>query len=120
ATTVAPRGGDPRVYIQAMAASAENVSPSPGPAASTCAEETEKVLRWLDSPGVRMVAIDGQWTCPVHGAGGTRDNLNADLTAYHDVVSFDEPGDPGLRHRPSAPVLVVVPKTLAVAKSLVV
>ena len=119
ATTVAPRGGDPRVYIQAMAASAENVSPSPGPAASASAEETEKVLRWLDSPGVRLVTIEGEWTCPVHGAAGARDTLRADPTAYHDVVSFDEPNDPRLRHRPPAAPLVV-PKTLVGAKSLVV
>ena len=118
ATTVAPRGGDPGVYIQAMAASAENVSPSPGPAASASAEETEKVLRWLDSPGVRLVTIEGEWTCPVHGAAGARDTLRADPTAYHDVVSFDEPYDPRLRHRPPAAPLVV-PKTLVGAKSLV-
>jgi len=54
-----------------------------------------------------MVAIDGEWTCPVHGAGAARDNLDADPTAYRDVVSFDEPSDPGLRHRPPAAVLAV-------------
>lgn len=97
-TTVTPRGGDPRLYIDALAASAENVLPSPGPAASACAEETEKILHWLDSPDVRMVAIEGQWTCPVHGAGASRDDLEADPTAYRDVVSFDEPISTGLRH----------------------
>jgi DNA polymerase-3 subunit epsilon len=106
------------VYIEAMAASAENVSPSPGPAASASAEETEKVLCWLDSPGVRLVTIEGEWTCPVHGAGGARDTLRADPTAYHDVVSFDEPYDPRLRHRPPVAPLVV-PTTLVGAKSLV-
>ena len=104
-TTVTPRGGDPRVFVEALVASAENVGPSPGPAAS--AEETEKILRWLDSPGVRMVAIQGEWTCPVHGAGAARDTLDADPTAYRDVAGFDEPSDPGLRHRPLAPALMV-------------
>jgi len=104
-TTMTPHGGDPRPYIEALVASAENVGASPGPAAS--AEETEKILRWLDSPDVRMVTIDGEWTCPVHGAGAARDNLDADHTAYRDVVSFDEPYDPGLRHHPPAAVLVV-------------
>ncbi len=32
------------------------------------AEETEKILRWLESPGVRLVEVDGEWTCPVAGA----------------------------------------------------
>jgi len=106
-TTMTPHGGDPRPYIEALVASAENVGASPGPAASASAEETEKILRWLDSPDVRMVTIDGEWTCPVHGAGAARDNLDADHTAYRDVVSFDEPYDPGLRHHPPAAVLVV-------------
>ncbi|MBC7560572.1 MAG: DEDD exonuclease domain-containing protein [Dermatophilaceae bacterium] len=97
-TTVVPLGGDPRLYIEALTASAENVLPSPGHAASASAEETEKILRWLDSPDVRLVSIDGQWTCPVHGAGAARDSLAADPTAYRDVVNFDEPIDPGL-HR---------------------
>jgi DNA polymerase-3 subunit epsilon len=117
-TTLAPLGGDPRVYIEALAASAEHVGPSPGPAASASAEETEKILRWLDSPDVRIVAIDGEWTCPVHGAGAARDSLEADPTAYRDVVSFDEPGNPGLRHLPPAAVLVL-PKNLAPPRTLV-
>ena len=104
-TTVTPRGGDPRVFVEALVASAENVGPSPRPAAS--AEETEKILRWLDSPGVRMVAIEGEWTCPVHGAGAARDTLDADPTAYRDVAGFDEPSGPGLRHRPLVPALMV-------------
>ena len=110
-TTVAPRGADPRPYFEALAASAENVAPSPGPAASASAEETEKILRWLESTDVRMVAIDGEWTCPVHGAGAALDILNLDRTAYRDVVSFDEPSDSGLRHRRPAAVLVLA-KTL--------
>jgi DNA polymerase-3 subunit epsilon len=117
-TTVTPRGGDPRVYIEALAASAENVGPSPGPAASASAEETEKILRWLDFPDVRMVAIEGEWTCPVHGAGAARDALDADPTAYGDVVSFDEPSNPGLRHRPPDPLLVIS-RPLVGPKSLV-
>jgi len=106
-TTMTLPGSDPRAYVEALAASAEIVEPSPGPAASACAEETEKILRWLDYPNVRMVAIEGEWTCPVYGAGGAREALEADPTAYRDAVSFDEPGDPGLRYRPPAPGLVV-------------
>ena len=119
-TTVTPRGADPRPYIQALAASAESVAPSPGPAPSASAEETEKVLRWLESTDVRLIAIDGEWTCPVHGAGAARASLDPDLTAYREVVGFDEPSGPGLRHRPPAAVLVhpmtsVVPKALYAA-----
>jgi len=106
-TTMTPGGADPRLYIEALAVSAEIVLPSPGPASSASAEETEKILRWLDSPGVRIVAIEGEWTCPVNGAGAARDSLDADPTAYRDVVSFDEPIGPGLRHRRPGDLLVV-------------
>ena len=106
-TTMTPRGSDPALYIEALGVSAEIVAPAPGPAASASAEETEKILRWLDSPDVRMVAIDGEWTCPVHGAGAAHDALNAGPSAYRDVVSFDEPSDPGLRPRWPAPAVLV-------------
>jgi DNA polymerase-3 subunit epsilon len=98
-TTASPRGADPRLYLDALSASAENVVRTPGPASSASAEETEKILRWLESPGVRIVTIDGQWTCPVHGAGAARDSLEVDPAAYRDVVAFDEPSETGLRHR---------------------
>ena len=104
-TAVSPPGADPRPYVEALVASAENVEPVPGPAPSASAEETEKVLRWLESAGVRLVAIDGEWTCPVHGAGAARAALDPDATAYRDVVGFDEPTGPGLRHRPAAVAL---------------
>jgi len=102
-TTVSPRGADPRPYVDAMAATAEEVAPVPGPAPSAAAEETEKVLRWLESSGVRLVAVDGQWTCPVHGAGAAHAALDPDANAHRDVVGFDEPHDTGLRQRPQGP-----------------
>ncbi|MDQ1482810.1 MAG: polymerase subunit epsilon [Actinomycetota bacterium] len=106
-TTLTPRGCDPRPFIEALVASAETVGPSPGPSASASAEETEKILHWLDTPNVRLVAIDGEWTCPVHGAGAARANLEAGPDAYRDAVSFDEPRRSGLRHRPTLARLLV-------------
>jgi DNA polymerase-3 subunit epsilon len=47
--------------------------PAPLPAAHP--EETEQVLRWLEQPNVRLVHLDGTWTCPVHGAAGARERL---------------------------------------------
>ena len=114
-TTVAPCGADPGPYIEALAASAENVTRSPGPAPSASSEETEKILRWLESTGVRMVSIDGEWTCPVHGAGAAHASLDADHTAYHDAVDFDEPNRPTLRQRPPAAGLLL-PRTPVVPK----
>ena len=51
-----------------LRAGAETVVPGPGPVPAATAEESERVLRWLEQPGVRLVAVEGEWTCPVRGA----------------------------------------------------
>ncbi len=63
-----PRGADPMPYVDALRASAEIVPAPLPPAPAAIPEETDKILRWLDEPGVRIVDIDGAWTCPVGGA----------------------------------------------------
>ena len=74
-STTSPRGADPMPYIEALRASAEVVAPPLPPATAATAEESEKVLRWLESPGVRVVDVDGDWTCPVGGAAAVREEL---------------------------------------------
>jgi DNA polymerase-3 subunit epsilon len=53
----------------------------------------ECVLRWLDSPGVRLVEVDGTWSCPAHGAESVRRWIEA---AYRDTDSrkVDRAGRP--------------------------
>ena len=79
AAGVIPPGADAQAYVATLLLSAETVSPAPGPTPAATAEETEKILRWLESPGVRLVDVDGEWTCPV--AGATRH------LAIHDAVN---------------------------------
>ncbi|MET7284032.1 DEDD exonuclease domain-containing protein [Kribbella sp. NPDC005582] len=82
AAGISPRGTDPRRYLEMLRASAETVLPGIGPVATASPEEIDLVLRWLDQPGVRLVEMDGTWTCPITGAGRhlTRiDNASADL-----------------------------------------
>ncbi|MEI2775297.1 MAG: DEDD exonuclease domain-containing protein [Tetrasphaera sp.] len=67
-STRSPRGADPMPYVAALRASAEDVFPPAGPTPAAVVEETEKVLRWLEEPGVRLVDVDGEWSCPVGGA----------------------------------------------------
>ncbi len=90
-TTTSPRGADPMPYIAALTASAEVVAPGAGPLPAGTPEETEKVLRWLEAPGVRIVSLEGEWTCPVHGAGAARARLEPLAAAPRDAVGFDEP-----------------------------
>jgi DNA polymerase-3 subunit epsilon len=74
-SSVSPRGADPMPYVEALKASAEVVEPRPVPAPAATPEETEKILRWLETPGVRIVELDGLWTCPVGGAAAARERL---------------------------------------------
>ncbi len=55
-------------WVTQLRESAETVSGGPGPAPAASAEESEQLLRWLEQPGVRLVHVDGEWTCPVRGA----------------------------------------------------
>ena len=75
-TTVTPAGQNPTPYIAAVRASAEQVAPPAPPAPAAHPEETEILLRWLESPGVRLVDLDGTWSSPVRGAGGARAQLD--------------------------------------------
>lgn len=79
AAGVIPSGADAHAWVATLRLSAETVQPAPGPTPAATAEETEKVLRWLESPGIRLVDVDGEWTCPV--AGATRH------LAIHDAVN---------------------------------
>jgi DNA polymerase-3 subunit epsilon len=69
--TVPPRA-HPTPYVEALVATAETVLPGPGAAPRASAEEMECVLRWLESPGVRLVEVDGTWSCPAYGAESVR------------------------------------------------
>ncbi|MGD9959695.1 MAG: DEDD exonuclease domain-containing protein [Nocardioides sp.] len=101
AAGVIPPGSDARDYVAGLRMSAETVPSAPGPTPAATAEETERVLRWLESPGIRLVDVDGEWTCPV--AGATRH------LALHDAVNqsrlslvpFDDRRDRSPEHRPA-------------------
>jgi len=68
AAGVIPPAVNAREWVDGLRRSAETVLPGPGPAPAATAEESELVLRWLESPGVRLVHVDGSWTSPVEGA----------------------------------------------------
>ncbi len=68
AAAVIPPGADAHVFVAELRAMAETVTPGLGPVPAATAEESERVLRWLESPTIRLIEIDGEWTCPVNGA----------------------------------------------------
>lgn len=95
-----PPGADAHRFVADLRASAETVADGPGPVPSATAEESERVLRWLESPGVRLVRVDGEWVCPWQGAArhlGVQDALRR---SQERLVPFDEPRAAGTVHRP--------------------
>jgi DNA polymerase-3 subunit epsilon len=88
-TAVSPRGADPMVSVRTLQATAEVVPPPSPDRPSALVEETEILLRWLEAPGVRIVELDGIWTCPVGGAGAVRHELEPAVAAALEVVGFD-------------------------------
>jgi DNA polymerase-3 subunit epsilon len=97
---VAPSGTPPLPVIEQIVASAETVAEPPLPKPAATAEETERILAWLETPGVRLVELDGEWSCPISGAQSHLDWLSR---AYEGRETFANAEDRrGLRtmHRP--------------------
>jgi DNA polymerase-3 subunit epsilon len=68
----APCGVNPLPVVDLLVASAETVLPGSGPLPAAGAEEVATLLRWLETPGVRLVRLDGEWCSPIGGAGRHR------------------------------------------------
>ncbi|MEU1967306.1 DEDD exonuclease domain-containing protein [Micromonospora sediminicola] len=72
---VSPPDVHPRPTIAAIRATAETVLPGHGPVPAATAEETERILSWLERPETRLVEATDGWASPVGGAGRFRDLL---------------------------------------------
>ncbi|AYY13669.1 DEDD exnuclease domain-containing protein [Actinobacteria bacterium YIM 96077] len=80
AAGVSAPGADPRPYVDALVATAETVATPTPPLAAGTTEEAEAILRWLDTPGVRLAAVDGCWSLPAPSAAAYADIVTASDT----------------------------------------
>jgi DNA polymerase III subunit epsilon len=101
AAGVIPLGVHAGEWVAQLRAGAETVVPGPGPTPAATAEESEKILRWLESPGVRLVHVDGEWVCPIGGAESHRQSLDAVEASRQSLVPFDEQRHLPVHHRPA-------------------
>ena len=92
---------DAGAWVSDLRSTAESVSPGAGPTPAATAEESEKILRWLEQPGVRLVDVDGAWISPVAGAGRHLASLDAASASREDLVPFDERRRVSLVHQPA-------------------
>lgn len=72
AAATAPRGTHPRTTLEQARITAETVFPGPGPIPAASAEETERVLDWLERPETRLVEASSGWGSPIGGAARFR------------------------------------------------
>jgi DNA polymerase-3 subunit epsilon len=86
----------PRTVLAALMATAETVRPGPGPTPCASAEESERVLSWLERPEVRLVECPGGWAYPVSGAARFIDLL----TTVDAAGRVGVPGDADQERRP--------------------
>ena len=90
AAGVIPSGAEARSFVDGLRASADTVRPAPGPVPAATAEESERILRWLESPDVRLVGVEGEWSCPVSGSTRHLARHAAADESRLSVVPFDE------------------------------
>ncbi len=93
AAGVIPGGASARDWVRELRAGADTVLPGPGPAPAATPDETECLLRWLESPGVRLVHVDGEWTCPVGGARRLLPVLENAVDSRLQAAPFDDRRD---------------------------
>ncbi len=101
ASGVIPPDAHAGVWVTQLRESAESVIGGPGPTPAASAEESEQILRWLEQPGVRLVHVEGEWTCPIRGA--TRHLAVHDAVEHSrtSLVPFDERRALATVHQPA-------------------
>ncbi|MPZ26294.1 MAG: DEDD exonuclease domain-containing protein [Micromonosporaceae bacterium] len=73
----------PRPVLDVVRAAAETVIAGAGPALCATAEETDRVLAWLERPETRLVELSAPWSSPVTGAARFSDLLSQLERARH-------------------------------------
>jgi DNA polymerase-3 subunit epsilon len=68
-------GVHPRPVLDLVRVTAETVLPGHGPVPNASAEESERILSWLERPDTRLVEVSSGWASPVRGAARFRDLL---------------------------------------------
>ncbi len=101
AAGVIPPGADAHQYVAELRLCAETVGDAPGPVPAASAEESEKVLRWLESEGVRLVGVEGEWACPVAGASRHLAVHEAVSESRRSLVPFADRRDLATVHQPA-------------------
>lgn len=80
----------PRVTLHGLLADAEAVSAGPGPTPAATAEESERILAWIERPDVRLVELPQGWSMPVASAARYGELLRRVEAAQNPAVKTGE------------------------------
>jgi len=84
AAGIAERGADPHRTIAALRAATHDLPEAAHDGALV--EESEVVLRWLESPTTRLVHLSHEYVLPIHSANGFLEHLAPTITRDPEVV----------------------------------
>ena len=87
AAGVMPRGTHPSGWVDALLATAETVPAGFGPTPAATHAETELLLRWLDTPGLRLVR--GRWQAALAGSARHLAPLVSAESSRRDLLARD-------------------------------
>lgn len=93
-SAVTRRGEPVSPTVTALRATAEHVPAPDGPGSAALPEETVLLVRWLETPGTRLVTTDGGWALPV-GAAARWSQLHLVEGGRHGTTLWRVPGDLG-------------------------
>ena len=68
ASAHARAGEVPQRVARDAVAAAETVLAPPSPQSAALVEETTRIAAWLETPGIRLIEISGEWSWPLHGS----------------------------------------------------
>lgn len=74
--------------INSLVASAEVVGNKDSILPASTYEEVEKLLSYLESEGIRLVSLEGEWSSPVFGAGAARYELEKIRNRDQEAANF--------------------------------
>ncbi len=87
AAGTSPPREHPGPTLDMLRATAETVTPGPGPTPCATAAETERILAWLERPEIRLVEVSDGWALPAAGAARWHNLLAmAEYAASHTNV----------------------------------
>jgi DNA polymerase-3 subunit epsilon len=87
-SAVSKVGIDVQHTVASLIASAEVVGIRDSILPASTYEEVEKLLSYVESEGIRLVQLTGEWVSPVFGAGAARFELEKIRSRDQDVANF--------------------------------